>query len=240
MSTIDNKIVRNIQNYNGDVWSHTYKFDDIVIRYFYKKVPILANICHNPVSSFKYTDIALETAIKALIRHAYNDVKSLNIFEFEDDIHFVQMPGLTKNHPRLAYFYLAYYGKTWYEDRFNAKMSDPEKYQRFRESLNFLTDPKQKLPFIEFVKITEIESLDQILFLETDYNNSETYREFFEKIPESARYDSIHIWLNAFMEHYIEFSEHGWFIDANEMANQGGKPLPEKFRIFSYRKMSYL
>jgi hypothetical protein len=234
MSTIDNRIARNIQIYKGEIWSHTYKFDDIVIRYFYKKVPIMANICHNPVSSFKYTDVTLETAMKGLIGQAYSEVKSLNIFEFEDDIHFVQKEA--KCPSRLAFFYLAYYGKTWYEDRFNAKMIDPEKYKIFRQSLQFLTDPTQKPPFADFLKIIGRESLD----LETEYNNSETYREFFEKIPESARYDSIHMWLNTFMEHYIEFNENGWFIDANEMAHQGGKPLPEKFRIFSYRKMSYI
>ena len=196
-----------------------------------------------------------ELMIKTSIRYAYKDVPSIPIFEFDDDSHIDCIEkNLSKSIPRkqkkplnLAFFYIVYHDKTWYEARFNAKMIDNEKYKTYRNSLNFLTDPTKKPSFVTFLEIIgeSLESsIEKIPYLETYYNKAATYRDFFQNIPKTKRCEILIIWLNSFMNHYIghTFSDKGWFIDVNKMdtPQHGGNSLSldKKYRIFSYRNIT--
>ena len=219
-----------------------------------------------------------ELMIKYAIQYAYKDVPSIPIFEFDDDSHIDSLfhlndetatgseefvipqsdcveKNMAKPPPRkptkpvnLAYFYIAYHGMTWYEARFNAKMKDSERYKAYQNSLTFLIDPKQKLPFIRFIEIIggSFSSTERITELEKYYIPATTYREFFQNIPPIKRCDMLYGWINTFMEHYIRsiFSDKGWYINILDMESKpilkGGGALSNRlhYRIFPYKKIT--
>lgn len=254
-------ITRNIQSYRDEIIVHTYKVggdyaDCVNISYRYEKnKPVQAKIPHllyEPectTGSLLEKGSGTEIMIKTAIRYAFNDVKTLANFEFQDDSHIDCIEKDTRKPPprkptqplSLAYFYIAYHGKTWYEARFNAKMIDAGKYKNYKKSLDFLTDPAQKVDFVRFLQIIgePLESLEKY------YTKALTYREFFEAIPKTRRCELLSGWLNTFMNHYIgsTFDDKGWFINVNTMdtpQDGGSASLTRnlKYRIFSYRKMS--
>ncbi len=240
-------IQRNIQKYKNEILIHSYISQGVYqnfinISYIYENnKPVQAKI-----KSLLYDrDIDIyfseaENIIKTAILYAYNDINSIPIFEFDDDSH-IDCTGKLMKPINLAFFYIVYYGKTWYEARFNAKMIDPEKYRNYKNSLSFLTDPSQKLEFIKFVRIIRftLESVDIIYLLEPYYKTALTYQGFFENIPKSQRCELIHEWLSVFMDYYIgsTFCVKGWCIDANNMLEDNICDSLN-YRIFSYKKMS--
>lgn len=240
-------IRRNIQKYKNEILIHSYisqgAYEDFInISYIYENnKPIQAKI-----KSLLYDrdiDVSFseaENIIKTVIIYAYNEINSIPIFEFDDNSH-INCPGKLMKPINLAFFYIAYYDKTWYEARFNAKMIDPEKYRIYKNSLQFLTNPSQKPSFTDFLQIIgfSLESIDKIDVLETYYINASTYRDFFENIPKSKRCELIHEWLSIFMDHYIgsTFCVKGWCIDVNNMPEHHECDSLD-YRIFSYKKMS--
>lgn len=170
--------------------------------------------------------IGTELIIKTAIRYAYNDVPTIPIFTFDDMSHIdCIVKDLTMSPPRklskkvnLSFFSIAYNGMTWYEARFNAKMTNEKSYDDYKKSLEFLKDPKAKVPFERFLEISH-PSLEQIAIIEPIYARTTTYRQMFEEIPDHTRCDTLYLWLSSFMKHYIghTFSEKGWEIDVNNM-----------------------
>ena len=260
------KLTTNIQLYEDRITSHTYKLggrygDCINISYKYKdNIPIKAMLPHllyEPecaVGTFLEKGSGTEHMIKTAILYAYNDIKSIPIFEFEDDSNIdcaTQSPPprkLTKP-LNLAFFHIAYHGTTWYEARFNAKMLDPEKHKKYKKSLEFLTDPAKKPEFKFFLEIIENkhpEGSSELKNLEKYYNKSLTYRKFFEAIPKEERCNILYEWLDTFMNHYIFYDNRGWYIDARRMNPgnagnvQSGGSLSKNlsYYIFSYKKTS--
>ena len=262
------KITRNIQEYRGEIWSHTYKVggdypDCVNISYFYQNNRplrvLIPHLLYEPecvIGSSLESGGGTETMIKTAIRYAYNDVKTLSVFEFQDNSHIDCIEkDLSTSPPRkivkplnLAYFYIAYHGMTWYEARFKAQMLDTVKYELYREKLKFLVDPKAKPSFEEFktIILSGFGSLDLRIYLEKLYKTANTYRELFEAIPKSKRCDVLYPWLNTFMEHYLglDFGVTYWGINVNTMDthNSVGGSLKKgpHYRIFSYVKRSSL
>lgn len=257
------KITRNVVMFRDAILIHTYKvgLDCVNISYFYEnnkpirvKIPHLLYEPECAVGSSLENGGGTEIMIKTAIRYAYNDVKSLTNFEFEDNSN-IDCTDLTESPPRknakplnLAYFYIVYHGMTWYEARFNAEMIDKAKYKIYKEKLKFLTDPSEKVSFKRFTEIigSNFDSADSVLYLEKLYNNANTYRGFFESIPKSKRCDILYPWLNSFMEHYLDsiYSHTGWFINIHKMDSpkQVGGSLKKgpHYRIYSYRKTQNL
>jgi hypothetical protein len=270
------QITTNIQTYRDQIIIHTYRIggdyeDCINISYKYNNnKPVQAKIPHllyEPecaLGSVLEKGSGTELIIKSAIYYAYKDVPSIPIFEFEDDSHIdcvekdisIPPPRKAVKPLNLAFFYIAYHGKTWYEARFNAKMINAEKYGKYKKSLEFLIDPAKKVSFQDFLQIigTALTSLDKCSLLEKYYSSAKTYRDFFESIPRSKRCEMLSGWLNTFMEYYIGhiFSDKGWYIDVNTM-NSGDSRLtggmrpssvslllsPKKiYRLFSYKKRS--
>jgi hypothetical protein len=263
------KITRNILLRDEIIIVHTYKVggdytDCVNISYFYKnnkpyKVAI-PHLLYEPECAISTTleqGGGSEIMIKIAIRYAYNEVKSLPNFEFQDSSHIDCIDkDLTKVPPRktlkplnLAYFYIAYHGMTWYEARFNAEMKDKIRYKLYRERLEFLVNPVEKPTYEKFRGIigSTIDSVDLDKYLEKLYNKANTYREFFEAIPKSKRCDVLYPWLNTFIEHYIGdvYSVKDWLINVHTMDNKkstvgGSLKKGRNYRIFSYIKMHSL
>jgi hypothetical protein len=261
------KITRNIEYYRDEIWTHTYKIggiypDCINISYFYQDNKPLRALIPHLLYEPEYTSLdaggGTEIMVKTAIRYAFNDVKTLPNFEFQDNSHIDCIEkNLSINPPRkmlkplnLAYFYIAYHGMTWYEARFNAEMLDKQKYTTYRNKLKFLTDPAGKPSFAEFkaIILSTFGSLELLIYVEKLYKKTNTYREFFEEIPKSKRCEILYPWLNTFMEHYLAdvFSVKDWIINVNTMDNSknltigGSLTKGSNYRIFSYQKTANL
>ena len=218
--------------------SHTYTTggdygECITISYKYlNNIPVsvfLPHLLYEPECSIG-SDLergnGTELLIKTALRYAYKEVPEINIFKFDDMSHIdciakdlsVSPPRKPSKKISLYYFSIVYHGMTWYEARFNAKMIDDKKYTSYKRSLDFLTDPKEKLPFERFLELAQ-PNLEQIATIKPIYAMTNTYRQMFEGIPEAIRCNTLYLWLPSFMKHYIEhtFSEKDWIIDVNDM-----------------------
>lgn len=190
--------------------------------------PISAKISfvqYEPECSF---DVDLEknggTAImlKTLLKYVYKKIPSVNLFTLDDMSHIdCAEKDLTQPPPRkskeplnLAYLSIAYNSSTWYEKYFGAVMSDTELYNRYRDKLDFLTNPSKKPEYNGFVQIACI-PLEQYDYLRTKYEEAKTYREFFKAIPFEDKCEILSPWLNTFIEHYITsvYKTNDWVID---------------------------
>ena len=260
------KITRNIQEFRGQTLIHTYKIggaelsDCVNISYIYEnnkpkraKIPHLLYEPECAVGSSLERGGGTELMIKTLLRYAFNEVPTVNQFEFEDNSHIDCMDkNLTNAPPRkpkkplnLAYFFIAYHGMTWYEARFNATMIDKTKYKLYKEKLKFLTDAKPAFELFLNIIGSALSSTEEAAYLEKLYNKTATYREFFEAIPKTKRCLVLYSWLNTFMEHYLStsFSSSGWVINVNNMdkpAQIVGGSHGGLYKIFSYRAIHSL
>ena len=250
----------------GDrIINHSFKiggeYDNCIsVSYIYQNnIPVAAKIPHalyEPECSL--TDTPLEKGhgtilmLKGLLKHVYKKIPVINTFEFDDMSHIDCIEkDMKKTIPRkpskplnLAYFSIAYNSETWYEKYFNATMINKEKYNRYKASLDFLTDENKKESFIRFLEISRPQS-NQIEYLESFYNKTKTYREFFNAIPKDKRCDMLYGWITTFMEYYLkEFDTNKWEIDIRNIMSGGSrkpkrksKNITLKNRIILYRDM---
>jgi hypothetical protein len=96
----------------------------------------------------------------------------------EDMSHFYCLTpdGPIKTH--LPSFYIAFYGKTWYEDKFGAVMIDSQCYEKYKKCLRNFYDPTYKKDYFNFV------NKDLQIMLEPLYDNSYCWKDFFDQISE--------------------------------------------------------
>ena len=271
-------VTENIMHFRDTIFSHTFKIggdsynECVSISYTYhENVPVTAKIMMVEYEPECAVGISLEkgggTAImlKAMLQYVHKKIPSITIFEFEDMSHIDCVEkDMTKSPPRkavkplsLAYLSIAYNSCTWYEKYFDAKMSDERRYNEYRNSLNFLTDSAAKVDFITFLQIAKPPQKQHSL-LESIYNTSETYRDFFKGIPFADRCELLRPWLGGFIEHYIRkyYSPFNWQIDIrspnirNIGGIRGGRRLknakrrtvkstadfPSNYRIVSYKE----
>jgi hypothetical protein len=84
--------------------------------------------------------------------------------------------GPLKTH--LPSFYIAFNGKTWYEDKFGAVMIDPQYYEKYKKCLRNFYDPNYKKDKFNFV------NKDLQIMLEPLYQTSHCWKDFFDQISE--------------------------------------------------------
>lgn len=263
------KVIENKFQYGGNIFSHTFKiggdYEDCVnLSYTYNNgKPISAKLPHlmyEPectIGSDLEKGIGSELIIKTLLRYAYNKIKDINIFSFDDMSHIdCKEKNLSTSPPRkhqiplkLSYFSIAYNSKTWYEKHFNAKMTNKEIYNKYKERIKFLVEPAEKVEFKRFLEISK-PPVEQIILLTKYYEQAKTYREFFNNIPYKDRCELLLPWLTNFMQYYLKdvYSDYGWEIDINTMDNKNGgfkksnkqktrKLYPSKYKIINYSEI---
>jgi hypothetical protein len=260
------KIYENILSYEGKIFSRNFKiggdYDDCVnLSYTYSNgLPISAKLPHLMYEPECAVDMILQRGegsiqlIKKLLYYAYEKINQVYLFEFEDmsSIDCIEK-DLSKLPPRkqikplnLAYLSIAYNGMTWYEKNFNAKMIDKNKYEKYKERLSFLTKESDKVNFERFLEIAK-PPIEQINIIKPLYDSSNTYRDFFNKIPFNDRCNILFPWLSNFILFYIDdvYNEKGWVININEMDIKiGGNKInkrrktrrlfPSKYRLIHY------
>jgi hypothetical protein len=222
----ENKLI-----YGERIISHTFKiggtYDDCIsISYVYDNmIPVSAKIgfvryepectMGNNLEKGGGTTIMLKT----LLRYVYKKIPSVNIFTFEDMSHIdcaekdlSKSPPRKPNHPlSLAYLSIAYNSCTWYEIYFDATMTDKDRYIKYQNSMKFLTNPEDKPDFLSFLQIAQPPQ-NQIEYLKKIYEETGTYRTFFNSIPFNERCDLLRPWLKTFIEYYLgdKYSPYGW------------------------------
>jgi hypothetical protein len=234
------RVKRTIQSYGDKIIGRTYRIGGdyekcVTVSYKYKdNIPIEASIPHllyEPECSIGSTlerGGGSEIMIKTLLRHAYSEIPSLPFFVFDDMSKIDCLPKDIAKPPErkilrplnLAYFSIAYHGKTWYEMRFNAEMKDKERYVKYRDRLQFLTNPADKPDFERFLEIAQPPD-EQIEMLQSLYKETETYRDFFNAIPKEKRCNMLYYWLTTFMKYYIGdvYTENDWVMNVNTFDN---------------------
>jgi hypothetical protein len=246
MTTSEEKytIIQHILKYNGIIIGNTYEISGDYPGCVHIGYKYMNNIPKKAILS-RLSYGVNEYMIKYAIQNVYNDISSIPIFELDDDSHICCSPVDMANPVPLAFFYIAYHGMTWYEAHFNAKMRDSERYTAYQKSLSFLTDPTQKLPFIQFIEIIggfiSSSSTEFITELETYYMPATTYREFFQNIPSIKRIYILYGWIDIFIEYYIGkiYTTKDWYInvmdmEAKSIMKEGSEII--NHNIFSYKK----
>ena len=270
------KIIENKMDYGGRIISHTFRiggdYDNcITISYKYntENKPISAKIPHKIPHALYEPECSIGAhlekgpgtvlMLKTLLQYVYEKIPNIKTFEFDDMSHIDCIPkDLSKHPPRpslkplsLSYLSIAYNSNTWYEEHFNAKMSDSIAYNKYREVLYFLKNPSAKVEFIEFLQIAQPPK-EQYTYLESIYKASRTYREFFNAIPKGNRCEILLPWLTQFLNYYLKgiFSTDNWKIDVTEMNKvKGGekrktqrnrKVYPLNYRIINYKEYNML
>lgn len=258
------KITEKRMAFGDRIISHTFKiggdYDNCIsVSYTYNNnKPVSAKIPHAlyepecSVGSDLEKGAGTIIMLKTLLKYVYSKIPTVQTFTFEDmsNIDCIDK-DMSKPIPRsptkplnLAYFSLAYNSETWYEKHFNARMSNKTKYTKYKERLDFLTNPSKKMEFVHFLEIVKPDQ-EQYIYLESIYNKSTTYRDFFELIPKTKRCDILYNWLSSFMEYYLKdvYSQYDWEMDITEINNtsRGGgrksEPYPSKYRLIEYRRM---
>lgn len=144
---------------------------------------------------------------------------NINEFKFMDNSEFDCIEkNLSKLPPRrrtkpisLAHLHLIKYGKTWYEDKFNAilmKQEDIDAYRIAKDRLQITID----LSYDDFAKKNKI-THEQYDALEEYYSNSTTWIEFFQSIPKTKHCELLN-WAPSFMDMLMNFkiNEQYWKI----------------------------
>lgn len=234
------KIKNEIMRYGDRIMSHTITIGGdydkcVTVSYKYNGIkPISASLpylLYEPectIGSDLERSGGTVQMIKKLLNYAYKKVPDIHIFEF-DDMSKIECVGkdLSLKPPRklrepidLYYFSIAYYGMTWYELNFNAKMTDRSKYEKYRNSFEFLSNKgeKSKILALDFLQSIQC-PIEHVDYLKEKYEKTETFMDFFKSIPKSDRCKYLQHWISTFMEKYLKniFTNKGWEIDILDM-----------------------
>ena len=121
----------------------------------------------------------------------------------------------------LPFFYIAYHQKTWYEEKFGAKLVDAngetyEKYKNYRQKMENFNKPLA-MDFLTFAGRFGLNS-EQYEVLEPLYNNATNYADFFKKI-EADKCNILYNWIEGFVRYILEgaFDSTTWVIDIDNV-----------------------
>ena len=154
---------------------------------------------------------------------------NLQIFTFDDasqieceTLKNTELPRKLKKPLNLPSLYIALYGKTWYEQKFKAKILDDNKYKEYKEKVKVLYTIVN-LQFYDFLKLADLhETSPQAIKLRSYYEkayNNMSWIDMFQSIPKKEHCEIFWNWLSGFIERFIGFNvqEYKWYIDINDI-----------------------
>jgi len=201
-------ITDNTLSHNGDVYARNIKIEGDCAIYVIATISI-----HKSSFTIHETDYVAESFIIVLLRtlfeYIHKQIPTVTQITFDDNTTIESVNGLPIP---LCHFYMAFYGKTWYEKHFNARQSDPIKHAAYKTKLyNVLHSKvlKTDTKYIDFLQISR-PSIGLIDELEYYYAASSTFSEFFHSISITVE------WTTHFMEYYLHddvFSNTNWIIE---------------------------
>lgn len=166
---------------------------------FVRSFPIFKN-----VKQFELDDMS----------HIYCDKDSINYEE-------TTIPRRGSIRLGLPFFYIAYHQKTWYEEKFGAKLMDInrntfKKYKNYREKMENFNKPLA-MDFITFASRFGLNA-EQYTVLEPLYNNALSYADFFKKI-ETDKCNILYNWIEGFVRYILDgaFDSTSWVINIDDI-----------------------
>ena len=159
--------------------------------------------------------------ILCIFKFMKDNYKWISIIELDDNSYFIstQYNDTEERKVMVGSYNIILYGKTWYENNFNAYMNDYIIYNIYKESITQLDDPQQKIHWEQFKHDYKID--ENIDVLEKYYTSSETYRELFIalKNDDNERYCwRISKWIQYFISDILEsISIDIWYIDLDKI-----------------------
>jgi hypothetical protein len=154
------------------------------------------------------TEYMIKSAIQFV--KAFDEFKDINNFELDDMSHIycdIEKINYEKTSPPrkgkfklgLPFFYIAYHQKSWYEDKFGAKLLDYSinqnpshegpvdiKYKEYRKQMENFENPMD-ISFFDFASKYGL-SIEQYDELSSYYDPSINYKEFFQRIKKNRCY----------------------------------------------------
>jgi hypothetical protein len=117
----------------------------------------------------------------------------------------------------LPHFSIARTGKTWYENRFGAKLKDSRLYTKYRSAIQTLHEPA-RLSFEAFCADAQFTN-EQAVILKAYYSPERTWMDFFNAIPKVEQCKALFNWLPSFIAGLVQntFIPYGWVIDIENM-----------------------
>jgi hypothetical protein len=155
------------------------------------------------------------------IHHLY---PSITRFEFMDDSKIecgiqnaLKPPRKIAKPLSLAHLYIAKYGSSWYETKFNAKLINQTHYAAYRDATKVLFQ-EHTMKYSEFKGENSL-SDEQDRILEPLYNSSTTWIEFFNAVPKESHCECFLLWLPFFINKLLKdsFIQNTWYIDIETM-----------------------
>jgi hypothetical protein len=162
--------------------------------------------------------------LKATLQFCQHEFPSLKSIEYDDMSNIDCGKSISVGPPRrlerpfsLAHFSIARTGKTWYENRFGAKMINKEDYIKYRNSIEKLYK-KIDIPYLMFESISRVDEHHTVI-LEKYFSQDKTWIEFFNSIPKSLQCKALYNWLPSFIKYMINntYNPFGWYIDIDTM-----------------------
>jgi hypothetical protein len=152
-----------------------------------------------------------------ILQYLKTNFPSLKRVEFDDNSK-ITVNKKPKDQPSeksflLSYFYIAKYGKTWFEDNFSAKMKNSEDYLLYREATNILKQPI-KISFQDFVNKAQFTD-EQAQIMEKYFDSEISWNDFFNRIPDNLQYFSCFGWLSSFINSLLKntYNMNVWYIN---------------------------
>jgi hypothetical protein len=157
------------------------------------------------------------TIFSEILHYLKNNFPLIKRIEFDDNSKLI-INRKPKDQPSekpflLSYFFIAKYGKTWFEHKFGAKMKNREAYLQYREATSILQQPIT-INFSNFILNSQCTD-EQAIILQRYFDPKLSWNDFFNIIPENLQYFSCFGWLNSFINSLIKntYNMNDWYID---------------------------
>jgi hypothetical protein len=185
------------------------------------------------MTSIKYFP-TLEAGIRT--QHMINTALSLLINEFPH----IKSIKFDDTEVSLAHYYIALFGGTWYEKKFQALLLDTSDREQYYNKLKLLYDKNYKCNYVDFIskyRFTHNTNIENL------YNLSDTYRDFFDKLKQyfsnkESLCDFLQTWIEDFINSIMTNSKYlkgTWIINKNDIKiieYENKKPLKNNIPLY--------
>ena len=169
------------------------------------------------LDSVKIKGNLTQTMLHLAITIAKESAPHVTHILLDDMSHFDCITPNGKKKTHLPSFYIAFYGKTWYEDKFGAVLNNSEIHTKYRKMIQNIYNPEYKPPNFNFIN-ADLNTILTPLYLKTF-----SWAHFFNVIAETfgeKKCAMVYPWLKNAMKLIFENTKpwdlSEWRIDINQ------------------------
>ena len=168
------------------------------------------------------TNVALHEAYKlypSIPIFNLDDMSNIDCLETKDG----HPPRRLKQPLSLPHYNISFHGKTWYEQHFNATMTDSDRYKSYRDNVKKFLESALPL-FKEFINMTKMVDETKHNVIKPLYDASLTYGDLFSKIHKLDRKPRcwlLYNWNKTLVESFVGKNlATDWQIDIHTLNNK--------------------